>query len=215
MPRFLSRSQGRHVRPAKPRCSPARGRTPLVRGPDGGGSWGGSGAGAWSNGGRCLVGALRYQACGDRSRSTGMPSTARSENFEAVDVARRCAAGIASAASSAKVSMCNCRTCCGDRKKTNARGLVGGNRSRVCLGQHVTARHGFPSSHGVNMSRSSREREAWTKFVEQREERETKAKRPRARKSPQPSPEELEAALDDLVGEGERLDTRGNSPMDT
>jgi len=65
------------------------------------------------------------------------------------------------------------------------------------------------------MSRSSREREAWTKFVEQREERETKAKRPRARKSPQPSPEELEAALDDLVGEGERLDTRGNSPMDT
>ena len=43
--RFLSRSQGRHVQPAKPRCSLARGRTPLVRGPGGGGSWGGGGAG--------------------------------------------------------------------------------------------------------------------------------------------------------------------------
>src|SRR5262249_5519679 len=62
---------------------------------------------------------------------------------------------------------------------------------------------------GVIMS-SSRERQAWTEFVEARER---KAKRPRAMKSPQPTPEELERALDDLTSE--RLDTRGNSPMDT
>src|SRR5262249_60969868 len=44
---FLSRSQGRHVQPAKPCCSLARGRTPLIRGSGGGGSWGGGGGGAW------------------------------------------------------------------------------------------------------------------------------------------------------------------------
>jgi hypothetical protein len=44
----------------------------------------------------------------------------------------------------------------------------------------------------------SRERQAWTEFVEKRES-EKKAKRPRAKKKPQPSPAELEAALDDLT----------------
>jgi hypothetical protein len=61
---------------------------------------------------------------------------------------------------------------------------------------------------------SSRERQASTAFVEQRE-RARKAKKPRARKTPQPTPADLEAALDDLVGEAERLDNRGNSPIDT
>jgi hypothetical protein len=54
---------------------------------------------------------------------------------------------------------------------------------------------------------SSRERQAWTAFVEQRE-REKKAKRPRAKKQRGPTPEELEAALDDLVSEGEQASAR-------
>ena len=64
--------------------------------------------GAWSGGGGGGFG--RQDTMGQetvRGRA-GMPSTARSESFEAVDVARRCAAAItkrASAASSAKASM--------------------------------------------------------------------------------------------------------------
>jgi hypothetical protein len=49
----------------------------------------------------------------------------------------------------------------------------------------------------------STERREWTKFVEQRE-REKKVKRPRTKKQPETAPAELEAALDDLVGEAER-----------
>jgi hypothetical protein len=49
----------------------------------------------------------------------------------------------------------------------------------------------------------STERRKWTKFVEQRE-REKKVKRPRTKKQPETAPAELEAALDDLVGEAER-----------
>ena len=45
---------------------------------------------------------------------------------------------------------------------------------------------------------SKTERMAWTKFIERRK-REKKAKRPRARKKPQPSQAKLEAALDDLT----------------
>lgn len=45
----------------------------------------------------------------------------------------------------------------------------------------------------------TRERRAWTEFVEQRE-REKKAKRPRAKK-PEVPQAELEAGLDDLVTE--------------
>jgi hypothetical protein len=55
---------------------------------------------------------------------------------------------------------------------------------------------------GVIMS-SNREREAWTKFIE---ERERKAKRSRTRKPPQPTPEEMEAALDDLVRDSKPSD---------
>ena len=46
-----------------------------------------------------------------------------------------------------------------------------------------------------------RERQQWTEFVRQREERKTDkpAKKRRSRK-PEPSLAELEAALDDLVG---------------
>jgi len=47
------------------------------------------------------------------------------------------------------------------------------------------------------------EREAWTKFVEQRE-REKQRKRPRAKKQSGPSQQEPEAALDDLVGGDKR-----------
>ena len=50
----------------------------------------------------------------------------------------------------------------------------------------------------------TRERRAWTAFVEKRES-EMKTKRPRAKK-PEVPQAELEAALDDLVSEA-RLDT--------
>jgi len=48
---------------------------------------------------------------------------------------------------------------------------------------------------------SSRERQLWTEFVRKREGRkdEKPARKRRAKKS-QPTPAELEAALDDLVG---------------
>ena len=49
----------------------------------------------------------------------------------------------------------------------------------------------------------TREREQWTRFVEEREA-EQKAKRPRSRRSPRPTPAELEQALDDLVDEAEQ-----------
>jgi len=45
---------------------------------------------------------------------------------------------------------------------------------------------------------SSREREAWTRFIEERE-RAKQPKRPRRKKEPQPTPQELEQALDDLT----------------
>jgi hypothetical protein len=48
----------------------------------------------------------------------------------------------------------------------------------------------------------TRERRAWTEFVEKRES-EKKAKRPRAKKREVPQAE-LEAALDDLVSEAEQ-----------
>jgi hypothetical protein len=57
----------------------------------------------------------------------------------------------------------------------------------------------------------SREREAWTKFVEQHE-REKQRKRPRAKKQSGPTPEEMEAALDDLVGENKSDKGRGSKP---
>jgi hypothetical protein len=56
----------------------------------------------------------------------------------------------------------------------------------------------------VAMSKqSSRERQMWTEHVRKLEERknEKKVKRPRAKKKPEPSPAELEAALDDLTEE--------------
>jgi len=49
---------------------------------------------------------------------------------------------------------------------------------------------------------SSRERQLWTEFVRQREERkDEKQARKRRAKKPQPTPAELEAALDDLTRE--------------
>jgi len=46
-----------------------------------------------------------------------------------------------------------------------------------------------------------RERQLWTEFVRKREERkDEKPARKRRAKKPQPTPAELEAALDDLVG---------------
>jgi hypothetical protein len=63
---------------------------------------------------------------------------------------------------------------------------------------------------------SQRERQLWTEYAEMRQRQRTQtARKPRAKKQRGPTPEELEQALDDLVGEAERLDTRGNSPMDT
>jgi len=48
---------------------------------------------------------------------------------------------------------------------------------------------------------SSRERQLWTEFVRKREERKNeKPARKRRSKKPQPTPAELEAALDDLTG---------------
>ena len=48
-----------------------------------------------------------------------------------------------------------------------------------------------------------RERQLWTEFVRQREERndEKQTRKRRAKKGPEPTPAELEAALDDLVRE--------------
>jgi hypothetical protein len=48
---------------------------------------------------------------------------------------------------------------------------------------------------------SSRERQLWTEFVRKREQRkDEKPARKRRSKRPEPTPAELEAALDDLVG---------------
>jgi hypothetical protein len=48
---------------------------------------------------------------------------------------------------------------------------------------------------------SGRERQLWTEFVRKREERkDEKQARKRRAKKPQPTPAELDAALDDLVG---------------
>ena len=47
-----------------------------------------------------------------------------------------------------------------------------------------------------------RERQQWTEFVRQREERKAdKPAKKRRPKKPEPTPEELEAALDDLLKE--------------
>ena len=56
---------------------------------------------------------------------------------------------------------------------------------------------------------SSRERQLWTEFVRKRKEckDEKLARKPRAKK-PQPTPAELEAALDDLVAEATQSDQR-------
>src|SRR5262249_32668806 len=63
---------------------------------------------------------------------------------------------------------------------------------------------------------SQRERELWTQYIEDRQrQRNQTARKPRAKRVKGPTPEELEQALDDLVSEAERLDTRGDSPMDT
>ena len=52
---------------------------------------------------------------------------------------------------------------------------------------------------------SSRERQLWTEFVRKREERkDEKPARKRRAKKPQPTPAELEQALDSLVTEAER-----------
>jgi hypothetical protein len=47
----------------------------------------------------------------------------------------------------------------------------------------------------------NRERQAWTEYVRQREERkDKKPRKPRAKKRPEPSQAERDAALDDLTG---------------
>ena len=53
---------------------------------------------------------------------------------------------------------------------------------------------------------SGRERQLWTEFVRKREERkdDKPARKRRAKKRPEPTPAELEAALDDLVTEAEQ-----------
>ena len=52
---------------------------------------------------------------------------------------------------------------------------------------------------------SGRERQLWTEFVRKREERkDEKPARKRRAKKPQPTPAELEQALDSLVTEAER-----------
>jgi hypothetical protein len=52
---------------------------------------------------------------------------------------------------------------------------------------------------------SGRERQLWTEFVRKREERrDEKQARKRRAKKPQPTPAELEAALDDLTNEEPR-----------
>jgi hypothetical protein len=52
-----------------------------------------------------------------------------------------------------------------------------------------------------------RERQLWTEFVRKREERkDDKPVRKRRSKIPQPTPAELEAALDDLTTEATRSD---------
>ena len=54
---------------------------------------------------------------------------------------------------------------------------------------------------------SSRERQLWTEFVRKREGRkDEKPARKRRAKKPQPTPAELEAALDDLTTEATRSD---------
>ena len=53
-----------------------------------------------------------------------------------------------------------------------------------------------------------RERQLWTEFVRQREERndEKQTRKRRTKKGPEPTPAELEAALDDLTTEAMRSD---------
>ena len=54
---------------------------------------------------------------------------------------------------------------------------------------------------------SSRERQLWTEFVRKREGRkDEKPARKRRAKKPQPTPAELEAALDELTKEATRSD---------
>jgi hypothetical protein len=55
---------------------------------------------------------------------------------------------------------------------------------------------------------SSRERQLWTEFVRKREGRkdEKQARKRRAKKRPEPTPAELEAALYDLTKEATRSD---------
>jgi hypothetical protein len=54
---------------------------------------------------------------------------------------------------------------------------------------------------------SSRERQLWTEFVRKREGcKDDKPARKRRAKKPQPTPAELEAALDDLTTEATRSD---------
>ena len=54
---------------------------------------------------------------------------------------------------------------------------------------------------------SRRERQLWTEFVRKRAERkDSKPARKRRAKAPQPTPAELEAALDDLTTEAMRSD---------
>ena len=59
---------------------------------------------------------------------------------------------------------------------------------------------------------SDRERQLWTEYVRQLEARKNaKPARKRRATKPEPTPQELEDALDDLV----RLDSRGNTPTNT
>jgi hypothetical protein len=55
---------------------------------------------------------------------------------------------------------------------------------------------------------SSRERQLWTEFVRKREgcKDDKPARKRRAKKRPEPTPAELEAALDDLTTEASRSD---------
>jgi hypothetical protein len=59
---------------------------------------------------------------------------------------------------------------------------------------------------------NDRERQLWTEYVRQLEARKNaKPARKRRSKKPEPTPQEFEVALDDLV----RLDTRGNTATNT
>ena len=87
-------------------------------------------------------------------------------------------------------------------KKTNARGCLGQAAPRRTLGASYQA--GKMVSQTCEEATMSTERREWTKFVEQRE-REAKAKQQRAKQRSGPTPEELEAALDDLTTEARAI----------